>query len=68
MSISVLTHVENFINSLLQEISEEEIAQMTSDYCNMIDDEWLELVLLANPRFYGPDYDSIENYASVCGI
>jgi hypothetical protein len=44
---------------MLSLISADAAQSRAIEYCELIDEEWLETAMLANPRFFGPDADDI---------
>ena len=50
---------DTLINYMLSLISADAAQTRANEYCDLIDEEWLEVILLANPRFFGPDADDL---------
>lgn len=48
---------EDLINLLCQDVASETLSDDVEAYCDKLDFEWMRDMELANPRFFGPDYD-----------
>jgi hypothetical protein len=48
---------EEQINAICKEIATETFTEYAEEYANDLDYEWLKEMELANPRFFGPDFD-----------
>ena len=48
---------EEQINAICKEIATETFTEYAEEYANDLDYEWLKEMQLANPRFFGPDFD-----------
>lgn len=48
---------DEIINDLCREIASETFTEYAEQYADDVDYEWMKQMELANPRFYGPDYD-----------
>lgn len=51
----VIEMIEDYINSLLTDISDD----YRADYVNILYDEYLEAMYGTDPRFFGPDWDEL---------
>jgi hypothetical protein len=48
---------EEMINELCRDIASETMTKEAEAYADDVDYEWLRQMQLANPRFFGPDFD-----------
>jgi len=55
------------VNLLCAEVALEAIEAEASNYCDLLDEEWVAMMEANNPRYHGPDYDEGCEFDPVLG-